>query len=302
MHETLLEICDWQGPSLRVDREAGVIHGVKILGSTSKNHRTYPHETLERAKELYEGIKVNVNHPKGSPTAPRDYQDRLGTLRHVVFRRNEGLFGDLFYNPKHPLAEQLIWDADHAPENVGLSHNVQARTRVENGQVVVEEIVQVQGVDLVADPATTKGLFEGLAGTTTGRLPGGVADERTTQGELTRLREELDRYRLAESRRQRDHLIDRLLREHRLPGLAANDPWASAVLSEEFLEELRRCENDDELRRKIADRARLVEAVRSENRFAPPHPQRPRAREQWGSEAHFAQPETTADFVRAIVH
>ena len=40
----------------------------------------------------------------------------------------EGLFGDLQYNPKHALAEQLSWDAEHAPENVGFSHNVQART------------------------------------------------------------------------------------------------------------------------------------------------------------------------------
>ena len=40
----------------------------------------------------------------------------------------EGLFADFHFNPKHALAEQLLWDAEHAPENVGFSHNVEART------------------------------------------------------------------------------------------------------------------------------------------------------------------------------
>jgi len=71
-----------------------------------------------------------------------------------------GLFGDLFYNPKHPLAEQLLWDAEHAPHNVGLSHNVLARTTRRGKTVAVTEIVSVLSVDLVADPATTRGLFE----------------------------------------------------------------------------------------------------------------------------------------------
>jgi hypothetical protein len=71
-----------------------------------------------------------------------------------------GLRGDFHFNPKHALAEQLIWDAEHSPENVGFSHNVEARTSRRDGKVVVEEITRVQSVDLVADPATTRGLFE----------------------------------------------------------------------------------------------------------------------------------------------
>jgi hypothetical protein len=103
---------------------------------------------------------VNVNHPKGNPAGPRDYQDRIGTIRGVALRPGEGLFGDFHFNPKHALAEQLIWDAEHAPENVGFSHNVEARIGRRGDQVVVEAIVRVQSVDLVADPATTRGLFE----------------------------------------------------------------------------------------------------------------------------------------------
>ena len=62
--------------------------------------------------------------------------------------------------PKHALAEQLIWDAEHNPRNVGFSHNVQARLTREADATVVEEITRVQSVDLVADPASTQGLFE----------------------------------------------------------------------------------------------------------------------------------------------
>ncbi len=53
-----------------------------------------------------------------------------------------------------------MWDAQHAPENVGLSHNVLAHTSRQGEQLFVESIEHVQSVDLVADPATTNGLFE----------------------------------------------------------------------------------------------------------------------------------------------
>ena len=55
-----------------------------------------------------------------------------------------GLRADLHFNPKHALAEQLCWDAEHAPENVGLSHNVEAKVSRKGGKVIVEEIVSVK--------------------------------------------------------------------------------------------------------------------------------------------------------------
>ena len=167
MHETLQEFIDSRGLALRVDRETGVIRGVKILGPQSRNGRVYPAATLAAAVGLYEGAKVNVNHPKGDPAAPRDYQDRIGVVRNVVVRADDGLFGDLHFNARHALAEQLAWDAIHAPQNVGFSHNVQARTARRGDHVVVEAILKVNSVDLVADPATTQGLFEeqGVSGT-----------------------------------------------------------------------------------------------------------------------------------------
>lgn len=160
MTEVLQEFVDSRGVTLRVDRAAGVLRGVKLIGLESLNGRRYRPEALSAAVALYEGAKVNVNHPKEGPLAPRDYRDRLGVIREVEFRAEEGLFGNLHFNPKHAVAEQLAWDAEHNPRNVGFSHNVLARLTREGSQSLVEAITHVQSVDLVADPASTRGLFE----------------------------------------------------------------------------------------------------------------------------------------------
>jgi hypothetical protein len=160
MTEVLQEFVDSRGVTLRVDRAAGVLRGVKLIGLESLNGRRYRPEALAAAVSLYEGAKVNVNHPKEGPLAPRDYRDRLGVIRGVEFRSEEGLFGDLHFNPKHAVAEQLAWDAEHNPRNVGFSHNVLARLTRDGAQSLVEAITHVQSVDLVADPAATRGLFE----------------------------------------------------------------------------------------------------------------------------------------------
>jgi hypothetical protein len=212
MDETLLEYCDSRGVRVRVDRAAGVIRGVKILGLHSRNGREYLPEALGRAAALYEGAKVNVNHPKGSALAPRDYQDRIGVVRGVEARPGEGLFGDLHFNPKHALAEQLIWDAEHAPENVGFSHNVQARTARRDDLLVVEEITRVQSVDLVADPATTRGLYEQSAG---GGAPAPAG--RQEAGKL----EELT---LEQLKVERSDLVQAVLQEHTTGAMPTRAP------------------------------------------------------------------------------
>jgi len=98
MSELLQEYVDSGSQRLRVDRTAGVIRGVKLLGLNSRNGRRYRENALTDAIALYEGAKVNINHPKGHPLSPRDYQDRLGVVRGVEFRAGEGLFGDLHFN------------------------------------------------------------------------------------------------------------------------------------------------------------------------------------------------------------
>lgn len=161
--QPLVEFYDSRGATLRVDREKGVIYGVKILGLESANGRSYSPKAIREAAQLYEGSKVNLNHARGAnATGPRGYEERLGAVRGVKVVEGSGLYGNLHYNPKHAIAEQLIWDAENAPENVGLSHSIEGRTGKRDGKTVVEQITKVISVDLVADPATNKSLFEHL--------------------------------------------------------------------------------------------------------------------------------------------
>jgi hypothetical protein len=308
MSESLQEFCDSRGVKMRVDRASGVLHGVKILGLKSRNGRSYSPDALKTAAALYEQAKVNVNHPKGHPASPRDYQDRLGQIRGVEFRVGEGLFGDLHFNPKHALAEQLLWDAEHAPENVGFSHNVEARTVRRGEEVVVEAIARVQSVDLVADPATTRGLFESveakdenpqhsdLAELKVSRLTSGRPDlsdesfasetnsasmpkydlaelEKNYPGligqlskcegeEIRRLREEIEELSLEVEAHKFQQMLSRLFREHGLPSLESSEPGDVAILSETFLSTLLDTGDEATLRKRIADRAKLVEAMR----------------------------------------
>jgi hypothetical protein len=258
MSQMIQEYFDSRGVELRVDAQAGVIRGVKILGLESRNRRNYAAQALTGATHLYEGAKVNVNHPQGNPLAPRDYRDRIGVIRGVEFRDGQGLFGDFHFNPKHALAEQLTWDAEHATENVGFSHNVQARVAKEAGSVLVEEIVQVQSVDLVADPATTRGLFEQENVDAPGLERAVVQALEQQVGTLQR---KLDEYVARETLDQKRDSIRALLAEYQLPDPASADPTAQAVVSEQFISELLATATESEMRALVRDRAKLVRSL-----------------------------------------
>ena len=59
----------------KVDREAGVIRDVRILGRESQNGRTYSQHALEQACRLYQNVKVNIDHPdRSTPGAERASQ------------------------------------------------------------------------------------------------------------------------------------------------------------------------------------------------------------------------------------
>jgi hypothetical protein len=313
MSELLQEYVDSRSQRLRVDRAAGVIRGVKLLGLASRNGRRYREGALMEAVGLYEGAKVNINHPKGHPLSPRDYQDRLGVVRGVAFRAGEGLFGDLHFNPKHALSEQLVWDAEHAPQNVGMSHNVLARTTRSGDETVVEAITKVQSIDLVADPATTSGLYEHANGRETrvesrepeisgstqaldSKLltldsltleelrearPDLVCDvERAYESQLERVRTQLDEMIAKEETRRRRERIVQLLEEHDLPLPAREGDADSNLVSSQFLETLMHAANDQIVRQLVEERAALVRSACDWNGQPRRSTARPRSRQQ----------------------
>jgi hypothetical protein len=275
----LCEYCGLTDIAPQIDRSRGILRGVKLLGLRSQNGRVYLPEALAGAVGLYEGTRVNVNHPKGHPRSPRDYQDRIGTLRSVAARPGEGLFGDFHFNPRHALAEQLLWDAANAPRNVGFSHNVEARLARREGQWVVEAIDRVVSVDLVADPATTAGLFEqaaeelhSLSELTSEQLRAARPDlvaallaesQAALAAELEQVRSERDAL-IAESitAKRRQQMVA-LLDEHHLPLPDSHDAAERAITSAAFVGALLEAPDEATMRRFVVERAQLVEAARA---------------------------------------
>lgn len=148
----------------RVDREAGIIHGVKIIGKVSRNGREYTDEALSKAKGLYEGAKVNIDHRTPEQIrkkVPRSYADGFGDLRNVT-EAADGLYGDLHYNREHTLAKKVAEDAERFPSKFGLSHDADGQARRNGNKMIVESVDVVNSVDIVGSPATTNGLFEAV--------------------------------------------------------------------------------------------------------------------------------------------
>lgn len=147
--------------AMRVDRDSSVIHGVRVLGPSSLNGRQYSSQAIQKAASLYENRPVNVDHSGSQDGGQRRVSDRFGWLKNVRFA-NAGLEADLHFLKSHPQAESVVEAAERNPALFGLSHNADGRMTRNGSQYIVEEIVGVRSVDLVADPATTKSLFESL--------------------------------------------------------------------------------------------------------------------------------------------
>jgi hypothetical protein len=148
----------------KVDRSGPypVVRGVLLCGPTSANRRRYRKEAFagDRIKR-YESRPVFLNH--GSAREARQYQDKIATVENPRLRADGMPVGDLAVNPKHPYAEAFLFDAEHKPRSCGLSHVAQCETVTSkvDGWEEITEVVSVESVDLVTDPATTKGLHEG---------------------------------------------------------------------------------------------------------------------------------------------
>lgn len=150
----------------RIDREKGVIRGVKLLGLRSKNKRTYDTKGVrETALKLLPGSPIYIDHPQ-TATVSRSYRDKFGIVGKVVEHRvGEGYFGDIHFNPKNAVAEQFIWDVLHAPKTFGMSINSSVQYADDgkpnkSGDKVVESIQLLRSLDVVTRPGTTDGIFE----------------------------------------------------------------------------------------------------------------------------------------------
>lgn len=179
----------------RVDKEAGVIKRVKLVGVQSNNlARTigygfdavgpaanqpysYAIAGLNRAKPLYENASVYQNHlpfnydaKSGSrqiAVAERPNDHLLGWIKNVIVietgnPETDGLYGDFYYIKSHSFTPVLVEVAERNPEKLALSHEAYFDdAKVINGRLVIQELKKVAGLALVnQEPGTTKSLFE----------------------------------------------------------------------------------------------------------------------------------------------
>lgn len=146
---------------LRIDRDKCLLRNVKVLGYESKNGRRYTESAARAAIDLYRGAPVNVNHTiAANDGRERPIEDRFGWLENVRHER-DGIYADLRYLKTDPRAEKVTEIAEANPALIGLSHHAYGNGKAgKDGQMIVEQITRVKSVDLVCDPATTRGLFE----------------------------------------------------------------------------------------------------------------------------------------------
>lgn len=139
----------------RIDREAGVIYGVHVLGAESRNGRRYSEQAMQTGVSLYENRVVYVDHRKGAP-AERSLLEAFGHLKSLR-REGEKVVGDLHYLKTHAAAPQLLERIEREMP-IGLSHD--AEGPMDRTGRIVEDLTHVYSVDLVLNPATNQSLFE----------------------------------------------------------------------------------------------------------------------------------------------
>lgn len=218
---SLTESTENLGESVSVDRDNGVIKGVKILGLVSRNGREYLQEAVARAVPLYEGRACYINH-RAKPGDSRQVAEAFGEWRQVRVGANGVLVGDLHYLKTHDLAERVCEAAERRLATCGMSHDVKGRVAQRNGKTVVEEITSVASVDLVADPGTTRNLFEQTepsdmdAAKLQEQVEALKADVIKLSGEKAALQEQLDAKNKEAEESARKAAISALFVEHKV--------------------------------------------------------------------------------------
>lgn len=143
-----------------VDRDAGVIRNVKVLGTISRNGREYSEAAKRDAVKVLEGTTVNIDHNRDHPKKERGFMEGVGTL-HGLESRPDGVYAAEFRIKKsHPCAPVIFESAERFPKDFGLSINAEGAVVKRGTKWVVESLVAAHSVDVVGKPATTDGLFE----------------------------------------------------------------------------------------------------------------------------------------------
>ena len=132
----------------------GIIHTVKLVGTSSKKGRIYPPAVLKEGMSLYEGVPCFIDHAE--PNARRKLVEKF---RHHQRRPTRPRWVSVWrfaLQSAHPMAPQILEAAEYSPDSLGMSHNASGPTRRVGDHEVVSRISGVSSVDLVHSPATSR--------------------------------------------------------------------------------------------------------------------------------------------------
>lgn len=308
------------GLDTKVDRAAGVVRGVKVMGVQSVNRiqgkpTRYAEKAFKEAAALYNHRPVHLDHrPRNNPEAERSVTTLVGHLENIT-ARPDGLYGDLHVLKDHPHAGIVFGLAERASRvgsGPGLSHDAQGAGLVEGEEFVVSEIKSVRSVDIVAEPATTRSFFESMeapmsapaAPATTSPAPSapavtvttGTATQTVTVTEdkkpepsptalleqrIAKLEAENDTLKAAAATRARQEKVDALLVDAKLPATA---------VTPKFRELLVGAKDDAEVQALIEDRRVAVRHAFHQNPSNAPT----------GTTPGHKTVETATDFVESL--
>ena len=137
----------------RIDRKAGVIRHVHVMGNQSKHGYRYSLEAQRAVAARYEGMPVGIDHDYQSK--PMKVADTFGTLRNPTVD-TEGTWADLHFLTRHEQAPAILEDIERGTGIFALS-SVNGKVMERDGVV----ISFVPGrVDVVVGGATTRTVLE----------------------------------------------------------------------------------------------------------------------------------------------
>lgn len=137
----------------RIDREAGKIYRVKVLGWVSQNGYQYSPDGGKQNYGQYEQMAIGIDHDYES--TPLKVDKTWGVLSQPNWEE-DGIYADMDYLKSHPLTERVLEDLERGTGLFSLS-SVNA-SPVKKGKVVTSW--NPKRCDLVVRGATTKTLLE----------------------------------------------------------------------------------------------------------------------------------------------
>lgn len=148
-----------------LNRPLSIIEGATLIGPLSSNganrKRRYSEGALKKIASMAEGLPGYLNHVAPELAfKPRDVKDLA--IRHRNVRYDPGtqtVKSDMHVMASHaPLVFGL---AEQFGDHIGNSLVSKGVVTMEGDTEVVQDILAIRSADLVSDPASTKGLFEG---------------------------------------------------------------------------------------------------------------------------------------------